>query len=168
MIIDIRDVDFKNETAVKIEIDDFAIEYANADIEYARVICPTGKSFTVMGLKESVDPSLLGNENLQAAVVVHNHPVDEFGDSDSFSLDDLQFAVRYKQKYHFLVFGTQRNAFEFTQFYSEDEMTKAWKIAKLVLLDNARKTNTPVGSEQLGILKILNNTLKGFDFYEDF
>ena len=168
MIVDIKDIDFEDETAIKAEIDDFASKYANADIEYAKVICPTSKSFTVMGLKESVDPTILGSENLQGAVVIHNHPVDEFGDSDSFSLDDLQFAVRNKQKYHFLVFGTQKHAFEFVQFYDEDEVSKAWRRSKFTLLDNARKTGVPVGHEQLGILRNLNNTLKGFDFYEYF
>jgi hypothetical protein len=168
-ITGIKTINFNDESIINREIENFCKEFAHSDIERSLEISPNGKAYNLSGSIGSVNPELIGIENLKGSIGIHNHPV-MTGDEmyDSFSLNDLKFAAKTKEGKQFLISGKRRNAFEFIKENTEDEIYNAWKNAKHILHEKAFNGEIQISYEQYEILKILNNTLEGFVFYENF
>lgn len=169
VITTIMQIDFNDGKAVTREIENFCEQYAYADVEHALEITPSGKAYSLTGEKTSVNSSLAGMDELKGSIGIHNHPV-EAGQKmyDSFSLSDLKFVAASQAGKQYLISGERRNAFEFTKEFTEQEIYEAWQKAKTILLERALAGEVSIEAEQEQILKILNEILEGFVFYEDF
>ncbi|MCL1988998.1 MAG: hypothetical protein FWG64_13660 [Firmicutes bacterium] len=168
-IISISHIDINNQAEVQLQLENFAQKYANATIEYSCEICTDGTVYTLRGNETSVDPTIIGITKLVGAIGIHNHPPNPNGTAyDSFSKSDLLFCCKYKQGKQYVVSLDRRNAFEFTKFYTEDEIYFAYRNALKTLRNLHFRATTEISNEQEEILKILNNELKGFEFYENF
>ena len=167
MIIGTKRIDVSDSRAVQQEIDDFAKMYANADVEYARVITQSGDVFTLQGTESTVNPAIVGSDALHGATVMHNHPV-EAGErmGDSFSRVDLEFAARHQTGAHYLFSGERQDSFAFTTPMSEDEVYNAWQDAESKMLRRAKEGILSAHHYQAGILAILNEDQERFDYYD--
>lgn len=165
----VKAVDFNDAAAVMRELERFAESYAHADREHALIVSPNGMAYSFTGTAAAVNPGIAGGDALAGSVGIHNHPVahgEEMG--DSFSYDDLRFAAKHGQGRQHLVSGSRRNAFEFTQQYSEDELNEAWKAARNAVREHFFVSGIVIENEQEEVLRFLNGTLEGFKFYENF
>ena len=169
-ITDIKPIDFNDKTVVKNEINDFCSKYAYADVEHALEISPSGNTYSLIGTKGIVNSEIIGKDVLKGSISAHNHPVETGKDRyDSFSIYDLKFANRNKAGKQYLISGERRNVFELTKYYAEAELDKAWQTAKDKVYERAEKGEIDLDYwEQEEILKVLNDTLEGFKFYENF
>lgn len=88
-------------------VDEFQKAHAFSDVEYARVLTKNGKLYSVKGTIGTVDiESFVPKEELEYAVVIHNHPVPEGeGFADAFSENDLVIALKNKTSTEYLVTG---------------------------------------------------------------
>jgi len=168
-ITDIRPIDFYDEAAIMKEIEDFCAKYAYADVEYALEIAPTGKAYNLTGIKGEVHSEIIGNDALNGSISIHNHPV-EIGKNkgDSFSIKDLRFATENNLGKQYLVSGNRRDAFEFINEHTFDEISTAWKKAYNKVSENHWNNETEIAFEQEETLRELHKYLKGFKFYENF
>ena len=164
----IKPIDFSDKAAVAREIENFANTYAYADIEHALEISPTGIVYKLTGTKEDVNSEIVGKDALKGSISIHNHPV-PIGENknDSFSFKDLRFTSEHMQGRQYLVSGERYDAFEFTKYYSKDEIETAWNKAWLEALEIHWENGTKVIFEHEDILKNLNKFLEGFKFYEN-
>lgn len=165
----IEDIDFNDKKQINRAIEQFCSDYALAPLEHSLAMTPEGKAYYFVGTKGTVDPSIIGIEKLKDSITVHNHPVkakDKMG--DSFSQDDLRFAARCKNRAGFLISGERRNAFIFTRQFTEDKIDLAWEQAKSIMLERSFNGELNIDWEQEEILKVLNEQLEGFEFYENF
>ena len=168
-ITDIRPIDFYDETAIMKEINDFAEKYAYADIEHALILSPDGNAYNLTGSEKTVHYDIIGEEALKGSKSIHNHPVEPGKDkADSFSIDDVYTSNKYMEGKQYLVSGTRRDAYEFTEYYPVDEIEPAWDKARNIMWEKHLENNTVVIFEQEDILKELNNYLEGFKYYENF
>jgi len=167
--VDKQPIDFNDADAVNQAIKHFCDEHAFSDLEHSLDISPKGYAYSLTGSKYNVDSGIIGEDALIGSIGIHNHPVG-YGElmDDSFSRHDLLFANKYKQGKQYLVSGRRRNAFEFTQFYTDNEIYSAWENAYYMMLEKSLKEENTIEWEQEEILKILGNILKGFTFYENF
>ena len=165
----IKPIDFNDTAAISKEINNFAEKYAYADVEHALEISPNGNIYSLRGTKGYVSFEIIGENALKGSISIHNHPV-EIGKikGDSFSLKDLTFTAENMKGKQYLISGERRNAFEFIQNYTENDLYNSWKKAYTELLKQASIGQTNIIYEQEQILKILNDLLKGFKFYENF
>jgi SPP1 gp7 family putative phage head morphogenesis protein len=165
----IQDVNFVDSLAVKKEVERFCDEFAYSDVEHALEISPNGKAYSLTGGSVLVNAGLVGAEALGGSIGIHNHPVPPGEDMyDSFSLSDLKFAAAHKQGKQYLISGKRRNAFEFTSEFTEEEIYKAWHEALQELWRRAKKGEIAIVYEQEQVLRILDEMLEGFVFYENF
>ena len=165
----IESIDFNDNNAIMTAIDNFCSEYAYADIEHAIVISPEGKAYRIEGTSFSVNPSLVGRENLRGSIGIHNHPVLEGLDmADSFSKDDLVFAAEYKLGMQYLVSGKRRNAFSYKGDLTGDKIGDEYKKSLGILRQQVFENNQQIEWEQAAIMLILVGLLEGFEFYENF
>jgi hypothetical protein len=155
-ITDVKRIDPNNDAAVNMEINDFAAKYANAKVEYARVITENGEVYTLQGGAFAVDPSMLGDNALRGATIIHNHPVEPGSiTGDSFSLDDLRFAARHQTGPQYLLSGERRDMFEFTRSVSEGEIYGMWKSAEHEMLEIAMRSGIAPSSRQGAVMRQL-------------
>jgi len=112
---------------------------------------------------------VIGNEPLKGSISIHNHPV-EFGKekSDSSSLKDIKFSNEYKEGKQYLVSGTRRDAYEFTEYYDIDKIETPWDKARNDAFEKHWDNITTVEYEHQDTLRELGNYLKGFKYYENF
>ena len=68
----------------------------------------------------------------------------------------------------YLISGTRRNAFRFTENLSTDRIYAEWGSAFDEVRKEAFVNKRTIVNEQEEIMKILSKRLKGFEFYEDF
>ena len=167
VVISIEPININDKVVVEQQINNFAEQHSNADVEYSRIISSNGNVYTLRGIEIAVDPTFLGDDILRGGISIHNHPLDTWGLTDSFSLLDLKFAIRYDLRMSYLISNNRKNAFEFTSIYTEDEIEEAWKSARAEMYNRSRKRIIEIEHEQEEILKILNEVLEGFVFYED-
>jgi hypothetical protein len=170
IITEIKFIDFNDKTAVEKEINDFAEEYAYADIEYALEISSDGKVYSLAGTKSNVNSEIIGKESLLGSVGIHNHIVEKGLDRyDSFSIYDLKYASKNKTSKQYLISGERHNAFEFTKYITEEEIDIVWQSAKNIVYEKSSIGDIDLDFwEQEAILRVLNDTLEGFEFYENF
>ena len=168
-ITDIKDIDSNNRIQVMSAINDFAGKYAFADVEYALEISPTGKAYTIKGIRGNVNSEILGKDILLGSISIHNHPVTQ-GEimGDSFSKQDLGFSVEYKAGRQYLVSGERRNAFEYKGNNTTIEIYNMYDEAYNKLLEKSFDKQIEIIWEKEQTLKILSEILKGFRFYENF
>lgn len=161
-------IDFHNGEDVTAALERFRAEFATAREEHALSITTRGKAYCFTGTSGTVNPAIIGAEELSGSIGIHNHPVlkgEQMG--DSFSIHDLLFSVRYGTSMEYLVSGERRNAFAFTRKFTEDEIFHAWQRAKKTMLERAFDGELVIEWEQEEIMKILNEQLEGFTFYEN-
>ena len=167
-IISVKPIDFNDKEVIKKEIDDFINKYAYADIEYALEISPTGKAYILKGINGNVNSEILGKDILKGSISIHNHPVLKDNDrGDSFSKHDLVFAAEYKTGIQYIVSGERRDAFMFTEHYTNDEIESAWNKTRYKIWEYHDENDTYVVFEQEEILRELRNYLKGVVYYEN-
>ena|GEM_PF-904618 len=168
-ITDIKPIDFNDEAAIKKEIDNFAKKYAYADVEHALVISPDGNVYSLTGTKINVNSSLVGRDTLIGSIGTHNHPVPQ-GDAmgDSFSKQDLGFAIEYKTGKQYLISGERKNAFEYAGDLTREDIEKKYDEAFMIVRSIALETGIDIYSEQQQIMEKLNEELEGFVFYGRF
>jgi len=168
-ITDKKPIDFNDEAAIMKEINDFAEKYAYADVEHALEISPNGNMYSLIGTTLDVDSVIIGKESLKGSISIHNHPV-EIGKNkgDSFSIKDLWFATKNNLRKQYLVSGNRRDAFEFINDHTNDEISTAWKKAYNKVSENHWNNGTEIIFEQEETLRELHKYLKGFKFYENF
>ena len=78
------------------------------------------------------------------------------------------FAAENNLGKQYLVSGERRNAFEFTKKYTETELYNAYIEAEKIMNYRAEVGEIKIYWRQEEILKILNESLKGFEFYDGF
>ena len=149
------------------EINDFAEKYAYADVEHALEISPNGNIYNLIGIKGYVGSEIIGKEAMEGVISIHNHVV-RIGKNkgDTFSIDDLTYAVRNNTGKQYLVSGERRNAFEFVKMYSEQDIINAWTVSQNQIWEKHLSNNTsPIFiDEEI----LLNLVIEGFKFYENF
>ena len=168
-ITDVKFIDFNDKTAIEKELYDFAEKYAYADVEYSLTISPDNRVYLLQGKEKAVNTGLLESDILKQSISIHNHTVqiNEYM-ADSFSFDDLDYANYYHAGKQYLTSGERREAFEFTQYHTTDEVTQAWANSQRLMWENHVNNNTEVIFEHEEILRNLNLFLEGFEFYENF
>ena len=168
-IIEAIPIDFSDSDAIKQKIENFAVNFAYSDVEYALIISQDGQAYTLAGTDVSVDVSIIGEDVLIGSIGIHTHPVSP-GQTmgDSFSRTDLYIATNYNQGKQFLVSGERRNAFEFAKAYTEDEIYSAWVAAENKLFDRGFSGTLFIEWWHEEVMKILDQDLEGFSYYEDF
>jgi len=169
IITSIKPIDFNNKAAIEKEINNFAEEYAYAEVEHALVISPNGNAYSLRGIKYNVNSEIIGKEALLSSIIIHNHPVPKDKNmGDSFSKQDLGFAAEYKLGRQYLVSGERRDIFKYignlTREQIEIKYDEALNIARRIALE----TNISIYAEEQQIMEILNEILEGFEFYERF
>jgi len=165
-ITDIKPIDFDDDAAISKEINDFAEKYAYADVEHALEISPNGNMYSLTGTKYDVNSEIIGRDALKGSKSVHNHPVEPGKDkADSFSIKDLKFAAENNLGKQYIVSGKRRDAFEFSEYYSNSEIETAWHNAYMKVLEKHLENDTQVVFEQEEILREFK--LKGFKYYEN-
>ena len=160
--------DFNDYAAIEKEIDSFAKEFAYAEVEHALVISPDGNAYSLIGTKSKVNTELVGEKALKGCICIHNHPIEPGNDrADSFSLDDVYTSNKYLQGRQYLVSGTRRDAFEFTEYYITDKMENNWDKAKFDARNKHWNDGTIIEFLQQDTLRELNKYYKGFKYYEN-
>jgi len=165
----IKPIDFRDKAAVAKEIENFARKYAYADVEHALEISPDGNAYSLTGTKYNVNSEIIGREALRGSISIHNHTIfTGENKGDSFSDDDLTFAIKNNTGKQYLISGERRNAFQFIKSYNEEEFIEAWSFSQKKIwqkhLDN--RTQPIFIFEE--IIQDLNLWLEGFEFYEKF
>lgn len=165
----VRDINFTNAAAIKQELESFVSEHALSDVEHALVLSPDGKGYHLVGLEGTVNTALAGEDALRGAVVIHNHPVPR-GEpmADSFSKDDVRFAVVHRAGKQYLISGTRRNAFTYHGDASADDVYVAYERAFDDVRERAFCGELEIVFEKEEIMKALDKYLEGFKFYESF
>lgn len=167
-LVEIRDVVFSDDNAVKKELLKFSQNHANAKVEHSLVISLDGHAYSISGAESFVNTALAGEDAIIGSIIIHNHPVwDGYDCADSFSRSDLLFAAKYKAGIQYLVSGTRKNAFVYTGNANDEELYDAYEKAFNQVRELAFENDEPIEFEQESIMKILDKTLEGFSFYED-
>ena len=167
-IDEVIDFNFSDKQAMRKEIDSFAEQYADAEVEHAFVFSPSGKLYKLTGTTISVNPGLVGDDDLVGSVCIHNHPISLGGDKDdSFSVFDVRFAVEHKTGMDLLVSGSRKESFVYTGKLTADELVEEYEKAKNKAMEIALDTGGFVEYWQEEAMKILAEDVEGFVFYED-
>jgi hypothetical protein len=87
---------------------------------------------------------------------------------DSFSKQDLAFAVENKLGKQYLVSGQRRNAFEYTGNLNRDEVEKKYDETFAIVRRISLETGINIYAEQQQIMEKLSEILKGLVFYGRF
>lgn len=158
-ITGVSKIDINDESAVQSSLDDFAKQYADAPIEHARVITPNGTVYDIAGNSSFVNTEIVGKEELAGSRILHNHPVPD-GEmvADSFSVDDLRFAARYKTGRNYLATGEWRHSFEIIGDMSADEAETLYESCQKAAKDRAWETEIDIEYEQLETMREVGKT----------
>ena len=168
-ITGIKSIDFNDKTAIMNEINNFAKKYAYANVEHALEISPNGNMYSLIGTTLDVDSIIIGKEALKGSISIHNHLIETGKNKgDSFSIKDLWFAAENNLGKQYVISGQRRDAFEFVEYYTRDEIDSAWNKARNVMWERHIKNETTVIFEHEDVLRELNLFLEGFKFYENF
>ena len=168
-IKEIKHIAFNDKAAVKKEIDNFIKKYAYVDVEHALEISPNGNMYILTGTKNNVNSEIIGKDALKHSIGIHNHPVPKSKImGDSFSKQDLLFAVEYKTGKQYLVSGKRRDAFIYTGNLSETELYEAYEKAKFNARNNAWENAIEIEYLQADTMRELMKIIEGFEFYENF
>jgi len=173
-IEEIEDINYNNNKLIKARLNTFVEKFKNADTEHALVIAPSGKAYTITGSSSNVGIQLAGEDELINSVIIHNHPLQGFNEEnkpifgDCFSKEDLEALLRYKPEEIQVVSGLGRFRMkykgneikinELEDFYDK-QRKKAMDLVWSGLSDAKDMTY-----EQLEIMKVISNSVKGFIF----
>jgi len=164
----IRDIDFDDGKAVQREVDAFLDKYKNADAEHSVVITKSGKVYELTGTSGTVNPEIIGADELKGSIGAHNHPLWEgYDKADSFSIDDLLFAARHKTGTEYLTSGKRRDAFLYTGDLTEEEIYRAYQTAQSSVYQRAFETGTQLLFRNADFMRELSKTLEGLIFHEN-
>lgn len=151
-------------------VDEFQKEHAFSDVEYARVLTKNGKLYSVKGTIGTVDiESFVPKEELEYAVVIHNHPAPKDEDfADAFSIADLRSSLKNKTSIEYLVTGEKKYSFKFTEYnINENEFYDLYETAKIRVFQ--KSLDGELNSEfllQYEIMKELSLIDERIKFYE--
>ena len=167
VIDSIKDVDFNDSNAVRIEIEEFCAKFKDAEVEHALILTKSGKAFELTGTVGAVNPEVIGLEELEGSIGAHNHPVlagDRMG--DSFSREDVLFAARHKTGIGYLVAGDRMDAFLYSGGLSEEDLYQVYKVAENEVLKRAWDNGLAIQWRQAEIMREIANNLEGFIYHE--
>ena len=161
-------INFSDKRAINRKIESFCKKYNQANIEHALVITTGGIAYELSGIIGAVDPEIIGVEQLEGSIIVHNHPIILDGRGDSFSREDLVFAAKHKMGRQYLISGSIKHSFLYTGTLTADEIGLAYDNAFKKIMEKAFNGEIEVVFEQEEVMCSLTKTLKGFEFYERF
>lgn len=164
----IKEIPFDDVTVRTAEIERFCADFADAKEEHALVFAKNGRAYQIVGIVGAVNPAIIGEDLLESSIGIHNHPIIEDGQGDSFSKEDLIFSARCKTGMEYLISGNRRNAFVLTRAFTEEEIRRAWKKAKDTMLAMSHAGVIDIDWEQEIIMQILAEQNGGIEFYEYF
>ena len=160
--------DFFDKKAMQSEIKQFEKSYADAKVEHAVVFSPDGNMYRLTGTKATVNTELVGADALFGCECIHNHPIwEEFDHADSFSLQDVMFAVRNKTGTNYLVSGDRKDSFVYTGKLSESEIADEYNRAMYEAMEIAFDNDLVLEYRQEAAMRILAERLEGFEYHED-
>lgn len=160
--------DFTDKKALRKEINRFAESFSKSDVEHALVFSPDGNLYKLTGSSVNVNTELVGADALVGSISVHNHPVfggDAYG--DSFSKQDVMFAIKHKVGLNILVSGNKTQSFVYSGKLSAAEIGEEYEKAVSNALEVAFENQTSVEYWQEAALRNLAASLEGFEFNED-
>lgn len=159
---------FFDKKAIQSEIKQFEKSHADAKVEHAIVFSPDGNMYRLTGTKATVNTELVGADALFGCDCVHNHPIWEgFERADSFSLQDVVFAVKNKTGTNYLVSGDRKESFVYTGKLSESEIADEYKRALYKAMEIAFDNDLVLEYRQEAAMRILAESLEGFEYHED-
>lgn len=144
----VGEIDFNDQNAIDISMNDFEEMYKDSQIEHCRVITISGEVYDVHGGKWTVDTSILG-EKMKGSINKHNHVKGE--SQYSFSYEDLKnsiedgtsIAYAFDEKYHYSMVIPKMK-------FSENDIYSAYKKAEDSVYEDLFNApeKIPVGDEQ--------------------
>lgn len=145
---------FSDREAIEREIDRFAQEFAYASEEHAVVFSPQNRLYRISGKTVSVNVDLAGEDALNGAIVIHNHPVPQ-GESfyDSFSRQDFVSTAKVGTLEEWLVSGERKHYLRINGRISEQEAQEMYEDAFFRVQERAFETSNPVEYEQLETMR---------------
>ena len=145
---------FSDREAIEREIDRFAQEFAYASEEHAVVFSPQNRLYRISGQTASVNVDLAGEDALNGAIVIHNHPV-PLGESfyDSFSRQDFVSTAKAETLEEWLISGEQKHYLRINGRISEQEAQEMYESAQTIVFEKAFETSIPVEYEQLETMR---------------
>lgn len=165
-IIDVYDIDFKDQRAVALQLSNFASKYRNANIEHALIISPKGKAFELIGSSFNVNTRLVGKEMVENSIDIHNHPL-HYGYADAFSMEDFREYFWSSCSVSWLVAGDKLYRMSYTgKSVSPAEAISLYKQAQKAVMSRAFESGNPIELEQYEVMQELKRTLKGLEFDE--
>lgn len=168
-ILEVRQIDFNNNTDILYEIELFTATYAYATVEYALVITPAGNIYSLRGNETMVNPGIINRDELVGSIIIHNHPPEHLQSTgDSFSQSDFLFAAEFKINRQYLVSGTRRNILILKNDYTTAAAYNIWEQAKQIMLQRAISSGNTIINRQAQTLEILYEISKGVVFYDEF
>jgi len=163
-VADVRQINFNDDTAVAREIEQFASLYANAEVEHARVISPSGNVYTLRGSGVAVNPGIINRNELAGSIIVHNHPAPG---ADSFSRYDFISFFDFRLSREDVVFGNQHHSMHFNGTpVNTSRAADLYRAAFSEVQRNALMSGVPIRQEQLETMRQLSRTMEGLSFDE--
>jgi hypothetical protein len=155
----------KDSVAVEAALRKFAEETAESAIEKAVVISPDGHKYEIDGRSYVVGIHVVGEEALEGAEVIHNHPG---SGADSFSEADFVGFFAYKLKSLEVVYNGKRHRMEWdgerlTEDKAKEVYDRAWQYLEQLAADSRVRMQDDA---QYGVMSYLKENLKGLLFYE--
>lgn len=164
-ITDIQDIDFSDESAVNLALDNFDSNYKDSLTEAAMIISPLGKRYELHGTRFNVNTRLIGENSRKGSISIHNHPNTD-GMADCFSSDDFVEHFHDKAAVSWLISNGVRYKMSYDgDWLSEDEARDLYQQAKASLFEKAMN-GFSFDLEQLEIMRELKRMLKGLEFNE--
>lgn len=164
----IENFDYNDKKAIKERFNQFAEDHINSTNEHALVIAKSGKLYTLRGGSASVDISLIGDDELKDAIVIHNHPADIFDNpGDCFSRQDFSFMcekgiaemhLTNKVGYYEMTYDGPR--------LSVEEASNLYKEARIDMFQRFFIEGGAPEQEQLETVRTLTHKLKGLKLNE--
>lgn len=165
-ILSVESFNFDDNKQIAQAFWNFRRKYKDAENEYAFVLSPKERKFVLKGETYNVDVDLVGLDNLEGAVVIHNHPVID-GFSDAFSKEDFAGMFRARTKEEWLIAGDRVFRMSFHgHWLSEDEAYELYEKAKFQAREDAFESELDIAYEQLMTMRKLKQMLEGLEFNE--
>lgn len=154
VIESVEEIVFSDREAIEGEIDRFAQEFAYASEEHAIVFSPQNRLYRILGQTASVNVDLAGEDALNGAIVIHNHPAPQ-GESfyDSFSKQDFVSTAKSGTLEEFLISGERKHYLRINGHISEQEAREIYEEAFFRVQEKAFENLTPVEYEQLETMR---------------
>ena len=169
-IINVEPINIKDKKLIREKFDNFADQYKGEKIEYALVISVVqGKAITIKGSTGTVNPGLIGKENLRGAKVIHNHPDESGFLGDCFSVWDLNDFFKFEMAELEVVSGLGHFFLKLKKRLSQEQIKKiveelpeVYRETRNKIVDKLNKKNKEMDYEQLRVMEKLTEKYKNF------